>query len=144
MANILSREKQITCIGALAEGSSIRSIERLTGVHGDTISRLAVRVGKACAVIMDEKMRNLTCEKIQMDEIWGFIGKKQANLRPGDVARGLGDIWTWVWHPSGVLTRGAGYRGCRPLGRARRPGYGSLNPPGSGIPEIAPWGGTGA
>ena len=96
MANILSREKQIAVIGALAEGSSIRSIERLTGVHGDTIGRLAVRVGKACARIMDEKMHGLNCDKIQMYEIWGFVGKKQANLRPGDAAKGLGDVWTWV------------------------------------------------
>ncbi|MGA3171968.1 MAG: hypothetical protein ABSE62_13255 [Chthoniobacteraceae bacterium] len=96
MPNILPFEKQVACIGALAEGSSIRSIERLTGVHGDTIGRLAVRVGKACATIMDEKMRGLNCSQIQMDEIWGFIGKKQANLRPGDAAKGMGDIWTWV------------------------------------------------
>ena len=96
MANILNREKQIVCIGALAEGSSIRSIERLTGVHGDTIGRLAVRVGKACATIMDEKMHGLNCKQIQMDEIWGFVGKKQANLRPGDAAKGMGDVWTWV------------------------------------------------
>ncbi len=51
MANILSREKQIAVIGALAEGSSIRSIERLPRVHGDTIGRLAIRVGKAYARI---------------------------------------------------------------------------------------------
>ena len=96
MANILSREKQIICIGALAEGSSMCSISRLTGVHGDTIGRLGVRVGQACAQIMDEKMRNLTCSNFQMDEIWGFIGKKQANLKAGDAERGFGDVWTWV------------------------------------------------
>ena len=96
MANILSREKQIAVIGALAEGSSICAIARLTGIHGDTIGRLAVRVGKACERIMDEQMKNLNCEQIQMDEIWGFIGKKQANLKPGDKEKGLGDVWTWV------------------------------------------------
>ena len=96
MSNILSKEKQITCIGALAEGQSIRAIERLTGVHQDTICRLGVRVGNACERIMDEKMRNLSCSKIQMDEIWGFIGKKQANLKPGDEQKGFGDVWTWV------------------------------------------------
>ena len=96
MSNILSKEKQVACIGALAEGQSIRAIERLTGVHQDTICRLGVRVGNACERIMDEKMRNLSCSKIQMDEIWGFIGKKQANLKPGDEKKGLGDVWTWV------------------------------------------------
>src|SRR5258708_7730265 len=96
MANILPLEKQIICIGALAEGQSIRAIERLTGIHQDTICRLGVRVGNACAKIMDDNMRGLACSKIQMDEIWGFIGKKQKNLRPGDEKRGMGDVWTFV------------------------------------------------
>ena len=96
MANILSKEKQVAVIGALAEGQSIRAIERLTGIHQDTICRLGVRVGNACGKIMDEQMKGLACQKIQMDEIWGFIGKKQKNLRPGDAAKGLGDVWTFV------------------------------------------------
>jgi IS1 family transposase len=57
---------------------------------------LGVRVGKACEKIMDEKMRNLMCSKIQMDEIWGFVGKKQRNLKLGDDRRELGDVWTFV------------------------------------------------
>ena len=77
MANVLKREKQVLIVNALAEGSSIRSIERMTGVHRDTIMRLGVRVGKGCTSILDKMMRNLTCEHVQVDEIWGFIGKKQ-------------------------------------------------------------------
>ena len=83
-------------IHSLVEGSSIRSIERMTGIHGDTIGRLGVRVGQACAKLMDEKMKNLACERIQLDEIWGFIGKKQKNLKEGDEKKGLGDAWTFV------------------------------------------------
>ncbi len=49
MANVLGKDKQIAVIGALAEGSSIRSIERVTGVHRDTVMRLGVRVGQGCA-----------------------------------------------------------------------------------------------
>jgi len=96
MANILAKEKQIAVVGALAEGSSIRSIERMTGVNQNTIMSLGVRVGKACEKIMDERMRNLDCTKIQMDEIWGFVGKKQRNLKLGDDRRELGDVWTFV------------------------------------------------
>lgn len=96
MANILPIEKQIAVIGALAECQSIRAIERLTGIHQDTICRLGVRVGQASARIMDEQMRGLTCHKVQLDEIWGFIGKKQKNLAAGDEAKGLGDVWTFV------------------------------------------------
>lgn len=96
MANILPFEKQVAVIGALAEGQSMRAIERLTGIHCDTICRLGVRVGNACEKIMDEQMKNLNCTTIQADEIWGFVGKKQKNLRPGDARRGLGDVWTFV------------------------------------------------
>lgn len=81
MANVLSIEKQVQIISALAEGSGIRQIERMTGVHRDTIMRLGVRIGKGCAELMDRKMRDLPYENLQFDELWGFIGKKQ--LRRG-------------------------------------------------------------
>ena len=96
MANILAKDKQIAVVHALAEGNSIRSIERMTGVNQNTIMSLGVRVGKACEKIMDTKMRGLACSKIQMDEIWGFVGKKQRNLKLGDDRRELGDVWTFV------------------------------------------------
>jgi IS1 family transposase len=94
MANVLSTDKQIAVIGALAEGSSIRSIERITGVHRDTIMRLGVRIGKGCTAIMDAKMRNLPCTRLEMDEIWGFIGKKDRHVRPDDDPQ-LGNVWTF-------------------------------------------------
>src|SRR5262249_52824968 len=87
--------KQTQIIAALAEGSSIRAIERMTGVHRDTIMRLGVRVGQGCARILDEKMVGLPCTDIQLDEIWGFIGKKQRHLTIEDDAT-KGDVWTWV------------------------------------------------
>jgi IS1 family transposase len=94
MANILNLDKQIAVIGALAEGSSIRSIERITGVHRDTIMRVGVRVGEGCARLLDQKMRNLPCQRLQLDEIWGFIGKKQRHVRPEDDPQ-MGDVWTF-------------------------------------------------
>ncbi len=95
MANILSIEKQTIVIHALAEGNSIRSIERMTNIHRDTIMRLGLKVGESCAGLLDEKMRGLTLESIQVDEIWGFIGKKKKNVRRRD-SRDLGDVWTWI------------------------------------------------
>jgi IS1 family transposase len=94
MANILSTDKQIAVIGALAEGSSIRSIERITGVHWDTIMRLGVRTGKGCAMLLDSKMQDLGCRYLQFDELWGFIGKKERHLRVDDNPE-LGDVWTF-------------------------------------------------
>jgi len=79
MSNILSKEKQIAVISALAEGNSIRSIERMTGIHRDTIMRLGVRVGETCHQILDQKMRGLNCSRIEVDELWGFIGKKKVS-----------------------------------------------------------------
>jgi IS1 family transposase len=94
MANVLNTDKKIAVISALAEGSSIRSIERMTGIHRDTIMRLGVRVGQGCARVLDEKMRDLPCENIQVDEVWGFIGKKQRHVVAEDSGT-VGDVWTW-------------------------------------------------
>lgn len=94
MANILPKEKQIAVIAALAEGTCIRSIERMTGIHRDTIMRLGVKVGQGCARIMDEKLRDLDSAEIQIDEIWGFIGKKQRHLKADD-DWSKGDVWTF-------------------------------------------------
>jgi IS1 family transposase len=94
MANVLSTDKKIAVIGALAEGSSIRSIERITGVHRDTIMRLGVKVGDGCTALMDTKMRNLSCKRLEMDEIWGFVGKKDRNVKMGDSTE-VGSVWTF-------------------------------------------------
>lgn len=90
----LARRTQI--IGALVEGNSIRSTERMTGTHRDTIMRLMVEFGTGCAAIMDEKMRELSCERLQVDEIWSYVGKKQRMLTPQDDRSQVGDMWTFV------------------------------------------------
>lgn len=92
--NHLSKDKQIAVTAALAEGSSIRSIERMTGIHRDTIMRLGVRVGQGCARLLDQKVRNLDCHRIELDEVWGFIGKKVRHLREDDDPT-FGDVWTF-------------------------------------------------
>jgi len=73
MANVLNTDKRVIVIAALAEGSSIRSIERMTGIHRDTIMRLGVRVGQGCTALLDAKMRNLDCKRLDIDE--RFQGK---------------------------------------------------------------------
>ena len=77
MAYNLQTEKKVMAVSMLAEGNSIRSIERMTGVHRDTIMRLGVRVGTGCSKILDQKMIGLKCSHIECDEIWGFIGAKR-------------------------------------------------------------------
>ncbi len=94
--NKLKIEKQAMVISALVEGVSIRSIERMTGVHRDTIMRLMLRVGSACENLMDHEMRNLSCKHIQVDELWCFVGKKQRHVQATDDPARVGDFWTWV------------------------------------------------
>lgn len=94
--NRLSLADRTRVINCLVEGNSIRSTERMCDVHRDTICRLLVEVGTGCQRIMDEKMRDLRCQNLQVDEIWSFVGKKQARLAPGDNRQRLGDMWTFV------------------------------------------------
>jgi len=96
MANVLPREKQIQVIHSLIEGASVRSTERLTGVHRDTILRLMVRVGNDAANLLDEKMRDLPCRRLELDELWSFVGKKQRHLRKTDDPARTGDVWTYI------------------------------------------------
>ena len=72
----------------------MHAISRMTGVHRDTICRLGVRIGQGCAALLDAKMRNLTCNYLQFDEIWGFIGKKEKHVSFNDDPQ-LGDVWTF-------------------------------------------------
>jgi IS1 family transposase len=94
MPNVLKKDKQIAIISGLAEGMSMRALSRVTGVHQDTICRLAVRVGQGCARLLDEKLRNLRCNYLEFDEIWGFIGKKEKHRRHNDDPT-LGGVWTF-------------------------------------------------
>jgi hypothetical protein len=90
----LTRRVQI--INCLVAGNSIRSTERMTGAHRDTICRLLVEVGDGCAKLMDEQMRELPCRRIEVGEIWAYVGKKQRHMTPLDDPRRVGDHYTFV------------------------------------------------
>jgi len=95
--NVLKADKQLAIISALVEGNSIRSIERMTGVHRDTIMRLTVRVGERCQEILSERMRGLECRRVQVDEIWTYCYKKQARLSHEERhAPTMGDQYVFV------------------------------------------------
>lgn len=94
--NRLNLDRRTQIVSALVEGNSIRSTERMTGVHRDTIMRLLVEVGTGCADLMDEKMRELPCRRVQVDEIWSYVGKKQRQLKAEDDRTRVGDQWTFV------------------------------------------------
>lgn len=94
--NRLTLDRRTQVINCLVEGNSIRSTERLTNTHRDTIMRLMVQVGRGCSRLMHEEMRDLTCERIQVDEIWSYVSKKQRWVTPDDDRSRVGDMWTFV------------------------------------------------
>jgi len=94
--NVLSLEQKVVVLSAMVEGNSIRSVERMTGVHRDTIMRLVVSVGRKCADLMDARLRGLRCRQIQADEIWTYVGKKEKRVRYDDDASEVGDQYVFV------------------------------------------------
>src|SRR4030042_6120664 len=94
--NRLNVEKQTAVIRAIVEGSSIRSTERMTGVHRDTIMRLMVDVGTSCGETLDGMMHNLHCRRIEVDEAWCFVTKKQRHIKITDDLEQVGVFSTWV------------------------------------------------
>jgi transposase-like protein/IS1 family transposase len=91
----LPMDKAVAILKLLVEGMSIRSIERITGVHRDTIMRLLLLAGENCARLLDAKVRNLRTRYFQCDEIWGYVFKKRARVRTGDSPE-FGDQWVFV------------------------------------------------
>jgi len=91
-----SPEKRQAVIASLVEGNSIRATVRMTGLAKNTVTKLLVDLGTACSVHMDVTMRDLPCRRLQVDEIWAFVGAKQRNVTDEKAAEGWGDVWTWV------------------------------------------------
>jgi IS1 family transposase len=95
--NRLNADKQKQVIAALVEGNSIRATCRITGVAKGTVLKLLADIGTACAEYQHEHLRNLTCNKIQCDEIWSFCYSKDKNVPEDKKGKfGYGDVWTWT------------------------------------------------
>ncbi len=94
-AMTVPEDKALLAIQLLIEGTSIRSAERITGLHRDTIIRLLVLAGERSINVLNARMRNLHCEHVQADEIWNFVAKKQRHVRDDDPAE-FGDTWVFV------------------------------------------------
>lgn len=95
--NRLPLAKRAQILGLLVEGTSLRATSRLADVSINTVTKLLVGVGRACAAFQDEAFRSLTCRRIQVDEIWSFVYAKQRSLPTAKAAPiGSGDVWTWT------------------------------------------------
>jgi len=95
--NTLTREKRIQVLRALVEGNSIRATVRITGAAKNTVVKLLRDAGRACEQYHNKIMVNLSCKRIQVDEIWSFCYAKQRNVPQKYQGQfGYGDVWTWV------------------------------------------------
>jgi IS1 family transposase len=92
--NVSDRAKILTL---LVEGNSINAACRITGAAKNTVLKLLAEVGEPCAAYQDRVMRNLTCKKVQCDEIWAFCYSKQRSVQKNKrQVHGAGDVYTWT------------------------------------------------
>ena len=95
--NKLPIEKRVQVLSMLVEGSSMRSISRIMDVSINTVSKMLVDAGTACAAFHDQNVREINAQRIQCDEIWAFCGSKQKNVATERKnTLGYGDVWTWT------------------------------------------------
>src|SRR3954466_7642027 len=95
--NKLSSSDRARVLHLLCEGMSIRAITRVTGVSKTTVTKLVVDAGSAAAWYQDRVFQSLSCKRLQIDEIWGFVGSKAKNTSDEAKAAGTaGDAWLWL------------------------------------------------
>lgn len=95
--NMLPDTKRIQILAMLCEGSSMRSISRMTDVSINTVTKLLVEAGEACLTLHDATVRDVKASRIQCDEIWTFCHAKQKNVAAAKAApEGAGNVWTWT------------------------------------------------
>src|ERR1700712_2130046 len=93
--NNLPRQKQIEVIAALCEGVGQRAVTRLTGCDRKTVARLALRVGRGCQELHDRLMVGIRVNRLELDEAWSFVGKKQKNVLRHEI-NAKGDQYVFI------------------------------------------------
>ena len=83
-------------LAMIAEGNSINSAKRISGLDKKTIMNLLMIAGAKCEMLLAEKIRNVPVNDVQADEIWSFVGKKEANTQYGDRYDAVGDAWCFI------------------------------------------------
>lgn len=95
--NQMKAERRAQVVRCLVEGNSIRATVRMTGAAKNTVVKLLCDIGAACSRYQDLHLRDLTCKRVQVDEIWSFVGMKEKNVPEEKLGQfGYGDVWTWV------------------------------------------------
>lgn len=95
--NKLPSHKRAQILHLLVEGNSMRATARIADVAFNTVDKLFIEAGRACAAYQDKTLRDLQCKRLQLDEIWSFVYAKQKNVQTAKAApQDAGDVWTWV------------------------------------------------
>ena len=95
--NRLDTKTRTLILRCLVEGMSVRATARTADVHKNTVNKLLIDAGKACADYQDAVLHDLPCRRIQVDEIWSFIYAKEKNVPRAKAAPAeAGDVWTWT------------------------------------------------
>jgi IS1 family transposase len=93
----ISLKQATMALGMLLEGMSIRAVERITGLHCDTIGDLILTAGENCQKLLNSKVRGVEVKDVEADEIWSFIGcKEKTRVARGKLPVEFGDSWTWI------------------------------------------------
>ncbi len=94
--NVLPRDKQIAVLSCLCDGLGVRATARVTGVNRGTVAALALKVGRGAAELHDRMFVGMRVSRVEMDELWAFVGKKQKNVRRTENPFAVGDQYTFI------------------------------------------------
>jgi transposase-like protein/IS1 family transposase len=93
----LPLEKALQCLNMLLEGCSLRSVERLTGVHRNTIMDILVIAGDRCRQLMQDRIKGVAVKDVEADEIWGFVKmRRPTTIKKGITDPRIGEAYTFV------------------------------------------------
>lgn len=93
----ISLDKAVLCLSLIVEGNSIRSTERITGIHRDTIMDLLVKAGEKCERLLNKRIKGVAVKDVEADEIWGFVRfKNRHKMRKRITDSQVGDTYTFV------------------------------------------------
>ncbi len=97
MVNRISVAKQKQILNLLVEGNSMRASSRIADASINTVTKLMIDAGRACARFHDVTVRKVRASRIQCDEIWSFCYAKRKNVDDAIAAPDwAGDVWTWT------------------------------------------------
>src|SRR2546430_8353550 len=94
--NKLKSDRRSQIIRCLCEGNSMRATARLVDCSFNTVAKLLIEAGRACTKFQDKALHNLPCKRVQIDEVWGFVGAKDLNCSKEKKAQGWGSAWVWT------------------------------------------------